>query len=209
MDEQKYYNEIWKRLDNWKKPGGAYRIKDSDPEITEFIRTIKKGTVLDIGCGGGRNIIPFAEAGFKVTGTDFSPEAIKLAKVLAEENNVEINFLLDDILNTKLKEKFDIITDAGCFHHLRKEEQLKYIKTLKKLSKPSTIIRILVINNLCKKIRSHNYKQGQAHTLKEGHYTKYFSEEELKELFKDYNININRIDRGHTKSFYEVILTNH
>lgn len=39
----------------------------------------KKGTVLEIGCGAGRTLVPLAKMGFKVIGLDFSPEMLKRA----------------------------------------------------------------------------------------------------------------------------------
>ncbi len=41
-------------------------------------------TILDVACGTGRVAIPLAEAGFRVTGVDFDPEMVKLAKAKAE-----------------------------------------------------------------------------------------------------------------------------
>ena len=206
MNEETFFNNLWKKVDNWKKPGGAYRTKEVDPLTSEFIKTLKKGTLLDIGCGGGRDCIAFAKAGLKVTGTDFAPEAIKLAKILAKENNVKIKFLVDDILNTKLKERFDIINDVGCLHHLRANERKIYLKNLKKLTHKNSIIRIQVLNNYCKKVFSNKNKPGKNYILQKGHYTKFFNKEELKELFKDYKIKMTRIDRGRTKSLYELVL---
>jgi hypothetical protein len=59
-----------------------------------------------------------AKRGLKVTGSDLSEAAIKRARnVYAAEKDVD--FIVDDILNSKLKEsEFDYVFDLGCFHVL-------------------------------------------------------------------------------------------
>jgi 2-polyprenyl-3-methyl-5-hydroxy-6-metoxy-1,4-benzoquinol methylase len=57
-----------------------------------------------------------AERGFNVVGSDLSEAAIKRARnVYASEKNID--FIVDDILNSKLKgNQFDYIFDRGCSH---------------------------------------------------------------------------------------------
>ncbi len=49
-------------------------------------------SVLEIGCGNGRDSIFFAKAGLKVTAIDVAPGAIKLAKANAKLAEVKIDF---------------------------------------------------------------------------------------------------------------------
>jgi SAM-dependent methyltransferase len=56
---------------------------------------------LDLGTGPATQAIWIAKRGFKVIGSDLSEAAIKRARnVYAKEKNV--NFIVDDILNSKL-----------------------------------------------------------------------------------------------------------
>ena len=68
-----------------------------------------------------------AKCGFNLTGSDLSEAAMKRARnVYANEKNV--NFIVDDILNSSLKEdKFDYIFDRGCFHVLLPTDRQRYI----------------------------------------------------------------------------------
>ena len=50
-------------------------------------------TLLDVGCGGGFLSEEFAKIGLKVTGIDPSKETIKAAKIHAEEENLNIEYL--------------------------------------------------------------------------------------------------------------------
>src|SRR3989339_71381 len=73
---------------------------------------MKSGAVLDLGTGPGTQAIELSKLGFNVTATDVSKSAIKEAKKLTKD----INFFVDDILDTKIKNKIDLILDRGCFH---------------------------------------------------------------------------------------------
>jgi len=100
---------------------------DSDLEHEIKKRKISKGRFLDLGTGPGTQAILLAKMGFAVTGTDLSPNAIHKAQRL----NATINFLVDDILNSKLgKDSFDYILDRGCFHVLQNDKWDQYAKTI-------------------------------------------------------------------------------
>ncbi len=77
------------------------------------------GRVLDLCCGSGRQALNLAKKGFKVTGVDFSPIAIKRAEELAEKMGVKnrVEFLVGDARRvSKLFEKknsFDAIISMG------------------------------------------------------------------------------------------------
>ncbi len=60
-------------------------------------------------------------------------------KVYANEEN--INFIVDDILNSKFKEnEFDYIFDRGCFHVLLPSDRQKYISKIKQILKAKGIL---------------------------------------------------------------------
>ncbi len=46
------------------------------------------GPLLELGCGTGRVLIPLARAGYNVTGVDFSPEMLRIARAKAEAAGV-------------------------------------------------------------------------------------------------------------------------
>ncbi len=72
---------------------------------------------LDLGCGTGTTAFTLAKLGFNVSGVDISPTAIEMAKDLAVQQDLNIQFEVGDILNLeKMNEKFDLIYDSHCFH---------------------------------------------------------------------------------------------
>ena len=79
-----------------------------------------------MGTGPATQAIWLAKRGFKVIGSDLSEAAINRArKIYANEENV--NFIVDDILNSKFKDnEFDYIFARGCFHVLLPADRQKY-----------------------------------------------------------------------------------
>ncbi|XP_078174928.1 uncharacterized protein LOC144568446 [Carex rostrata] len=71
--------------------------------------------VLDVGTGNGRLLQELSKQGFNdLTGIDFSEAAIEVARNLANrEGYSHINFLVDDVLETKLEKKFQLVLDKG------------------------------------------------------------------------------------------------
>jgi SAM-dependent methyltransferase len=110
-----------------------------DPDLkTELDRLhIKKGRFLDLGTGIGIQAHGLARLGFKVIGSDISSVAIYKANRLFPG----IKFVVDDILNMKLKKNtFDCIFDRGCFHSLPKKYWDIYKKNVKSLLKNKGIL---------------------------------------------------------------------
>ncbi|MFL6359045.1 MAG: class I SAM-dependent methyltransferase, partial [Nitrososphaeraceae archaeon] len=108
---------------------------DSDLENELDCRKITGGKFLDLGTGPATQAILLAKRGFNVTASDLSEAAINRARnVYANEKNV--NFIVDDILNSKLKaNKFDYIFDRGCFHVLLPADRQRYITKIKQILK--------------------------------------------------------------------------
>ena len=110
---------------------------DPDFEKHLILLNIDKGKILDIGTGTGEQAIFLAKKGFEVTATDVSPSAIKSAKEQASLNQVAVNFLVDNILLSRLTDQFDIIFDRGCFTLIPARYKQDYLLEIKKLLKPN------------------------------------------------------------------------
>ncbi|HZA06772.1 MAG TPA: class I SAM-dependent methyltransferase, partial [Nitrososphaeraceae archaeon] len=67
---------------------------------------------------------------FQTVGSDLAEAAINRArKKYPDDPNV--NFIVDDILNTRFKDdEFDYILDRGCFHVLSPSDRNKYINKI-------------------------------------------------------------------------------
>jgi SAM-dependent methyltransferase len=106
--------------------------KDLDNDLEEHLRTmnITKGRFLDLGTGPATQAIELSKLGFQVIATDISENAITRAKRMSKG----IEFIVDDILESKLKEdSFDYIFDRGCFHVLEPSSRQRYVNQVSRM----------------------------------------------------------------------------
>jgi SAM-dependent methyltransferase len=106
--------------------------KDLDDDLREHLCTmiITKGRFLDLGTGPATQAIELSNLGFQVTATDISENAISRAKRMSKG----IEFIVDDILNSKLKEdSFNYIFDRGCLHVLEPSSRQRYVSQVSRI----------------------------------------------------------------------------
>ncbi len=96
---------------------------------------IKPGSVLDMCSGDGTNSIYLSSKGFKVSGIDISPTAVRIAKKRCLARALECSYVIGDILKKQFGEKFDLILDRGCFHHISEDNKPRYVSRIIKLLK--------------------------------------------------------------------------
>jgi len=110
----------------------------SPPELLEFIQEHTFTRAIDIGCGTGTNVITLAKAGWQVTGVDFAPRAIQLAKRKIEAAGVQAEFFINDATKLRgINGPYDFALDIGCFHGIPKDSQSKYLKQLDRILAPN------------------------------------------------------------------------
>jgi cyclopropane fatty-acyl-phospholipid synthase-like methyltransferase len=110
----------------------------SPPELLEFMENHNPGRAIDIGCGTGTNVITLARSGWQVTGVDFAPRAINLAKQKLKKEGLQADVSVNDA--TKLDGitgPFNLALDIGCFHAISKDGQRKYLYQLDRVLAPS------------------------------------------------------------------------
>jgi ubiquinone/menaquinone biosynthesis C-methylase UbiE len=99
-----------------------------------------RGTrLLDLGCGIGVNAVRFAQSGYAVTGIDISPTAIGMARRLAAEQGVNVDFRVGDVLDLQgiADVSFAVATDIGCLHMLvRAEHRRSYLHSVRRVLEP-------------------------------------------------------------------------
>jgi SAM-dependent methyltransferase len=141
---------------------------DLEKELDER-KIINDGKFLDLGTGPATQAIWLAKRGFKVIGSDLSQAAInRTSKIYANEENV--NFIVDDILNSTFYEnEFDYIFDRGCFHVLSPADRQNYIRKIKRILKVNGILFLKCFSD----------KEPR----QEGPYK--FSQDEIRDLFDE------------------------
>ena len=130
--------EFWDDFYKDKERNVPFFCDRPDENLIEYFEqeTIKPCNVLEIGCGNGRNAIYLAQKGCTVTAIDLSKQAIAWAKEQAAVQNVNIQFICENIFKLNLEsQKFDYIYDSGCFHHLSPHRRISYIQFINKYLK--------------------------------------------------------------------------
>jgi len=109
----------------------------------------KPGRILDIGCGNGRNLLPFAMAGFDCYGIDFSEEMLKSAEQFAEENkiNLKLKYGRAQLIPFPTK-SLDYALSIAVLHHLKKEDHLRALHEMFRVLKDNGKAVITVWNHL-------------------------------------------------------------
>jgi len=83
------------------------------------------GTILELGCGTGRVLIPLAEAGHTVFGVDLSPQMLALLKKnIPLDSEPRAHTILGDFTDFKIERRFALILlPCNTFSTLNKDER--------------------------------------------------------------------------------------
>lgn len=100
------------------------------PYIKDFLDVQSHISILEIGCGDGGNLLPFAKKGHETVGVDISANRINGAKSFFEIENVYAKFICEDILRLNdYKEYFDLVICHDVIEHIyNKQEMLSRVE---------------------------------------------------------------------------------
>jgi SAM-dependent methyltransferase len=90
--------------------------------------------IADFGCGPGLYTTRFAEYEAAVTGIDFSERSIRYARSIANQKELEINYVQQNYLEFETEEKFDLVTMIFCdFCALSPRQRKTLLSTFRKI----------------------------------------------------------------------------
>ena len=133
-----YYHTLYKHRD-------YSEARNFIDNIVEYLDLKKGSKILDLACGIGRHSIYLDKIGFKVVGTDKSPNNIKKAKA---SKNQSVNFLqmeMIDDTNHKYDVIFNLFTSFGYVNH---DYNLKTIKNIERQLKDDGTVIVDFMNTL-------------------------------------------------------------
>ena len=114
------------------------------PELIEFFSEYsKKGKVLDLGCGQGRNAIPLARLGYSVMGIDNSKVGIEQMNLIADTENLNLTGKVADIFEFDNFDEYDFILLDSMFHFTKndRKKETDFIKgILAKIKKGCLVV---------------------------------------------------------------------
>lgn len=86
--------------------------------LAPWIRRVRGGTALDVGCGVGRWSLRLAALGRQVVGVDLSPFMIERATHRSRERGLTATFLMGDIQHIRVGRQFDLILCVTVLQHI-------------------------------------------------------------------------------------------
>ena len=182
QNQQKVWDAIASR---WYK----YKVKPAEHTLNFLKR--KKGRILDLGSGAGRNLAKLENTELYLT--DFSPKMLKLAKKRAKERKIKVITKVAPMEKLPYKDNFfDYSIAIASFHCLNPEQQIKAAKELFRVLKPGALAEIAVWNKNTKRFKNAPKEKQIAWEDKGKRYYYLFDENEIHNLFKKQGFTIKK-----------------
>ncbi|MDE2031336.1 MAG: methyltransferase domain-containing protein [Patescibacteria group bacterium] len=138
-----HQGHIWDK--EYRNPKLVTKNEGPQADTLRFLKFLKKEqdyivenrTILDLGCGTGRNSNYLAEKGNTVIGIEISKTALSLAKSRAEKLGISVDYRLGDIgqdydINN---ESIDIVLDITSSNSLDEKGREKYLSEVSRVLK--------------------------------------------------------------------------
>ncbi len=107
------YNKYYKKENYF---GNPY------PELIKYFKKLdRKLTILDIGCGQGRDALAIGRLGFDVVGVDISSVGIKQLNEISTKDNLEVKGIVADFNSVSDVDNYDVVLLDSMFHFYKKD----------------------------------------------------------------------------------------
>ena len=167
-------------------------------KLENEIKSLRGINILDIGCGGGLLSEPMQRLGANVTGIDASIKNIKIAKLHAKKNKLNINYQCLSPEKLKTNKKFDVILNMEIVEHV--EDIQFFLKSCSKLLKKNGLMFVATIN---KTLKSYMLAiVGAEYVLRwlpigTHEWEKFVKPEDLKNILENNDLVLNKLDGMH------------
>ena len=116
----------------------CYRILENYPPSHHL-------TLLEIGCGEGRDAVFFARNGYDVTAYDIVPDGIRKARKLAALHRVSLQAFCADMQTFRPKQDYDIIYASRALHYIPPQQREDFFNLHKQHTVPGGINAFMVL----------------------------------------------------------------
>ena len=155
---------------------------------------LKSKKTLDLGCGGGKDLILIEKMGMEGYGIDISENAIKFANQYTKEWNINAEIKLYDGIEIPYpNEYFDFIISLGVLDHMKFSDSLLLIDEAYRVLKTKGFLCLSLHS-----MRDSNYKIGKEidknnFIIEKGNFElgltqHYYDEKEIKKLLENFKI---------------------
>jgi len=144
----------------------------------------KKGKILDLGCGSGRNLVKIPRSEFYLV--DFSEKMIEFAKKKAEKLGIKAKFYVQDMSSLPFEDNFfDAALCISSLHCVEGEKnRINTIKELFRVLKPGAEMDISVWNKDSYRFKNSKKERTVNWRDKGARYYYLFEAEEIYSLFE-------------------------
>ncbi len=143
--------------------------------------------ILDAGCGNGRYLLPLSRK-YDVVGIDVAAAGVSKADAYIKKSGQEASLLVSTITELPFSEgSFDAIICYGVLQHLFENERHQAIREFKKVLKPGALVFFEVFGVGDMRYGGKEVEKG-TFVRKGGIIYHYFSENELRSLFSEFEI---------------------
>lgn len=163
------------------------------PRIAQLLKDRGASAVLDLGSGTGRHVVYLAKNGFSVCGLDHSPEGIRVTRQWLADEGLKAELRLQSMTEKLPYEDafFDAVVSVQVIHHADIATIRGIVEEVSRVLKSGGFLFVTV-----PKLRNQGeaFEQVEPNTYipldgpERGLAHHYFTPEELREVFGDYDI---------------------
>lgn len=162
------------------------------PKIPAALQPQQAELILDLGCGSGWLSVFLCRSGFKMLGVDVAAHAIELAKTWAAQENLDIDFQVQDISALNFEDaKFGGVVANSIFEHLNFALAEQAVATLERIMKPGAVF-VACFDKVGTGPGEYFKLEDGTHVYtdkgRRGMMLRCFSDEEIRKLFSGFEI---------------------
>ncbi len=117
------------------KPTGLAR------DLVRVLRSLPRPprSLVDLGCGEGRDSIYFARRGLRVLGVDISSVGVRKAERRASRLGVRVQFRVEDLRTYRVRPRVDVVFSSGALNNLPRRIRKTRFEHFKQNTSPGGI----------------------------------------------------------------------
>jgi SAM-dependent methyltransferase len=118
-------------------------------DVIELAASLKPRSVIDVGCGTGRNLLPFDRCGTCLYGIDISAESVAAARGRFQTHHAhEVLMTEVDLLAYEPDRSFDLVLCYGVLHFLDGRQRAEAYRRIRAWTSPGGTVSIVMFNEL-------------------------------------------------------------